>query len=69
MTLDELREFAAAMNIQSVSKFKKKKDLIRTIQLEEGNNDCYLRIPECQNKKCAWYEDCVVNPPSTDADE
>jgi hypothetical protein len=66
MTFDELREFAAALNIQSVGKFKEKKDLIRTIQLAEGNVDCFLKIPNCQNKKCAWFEDCIIDPTSTD---
>lgn len=59
MEMDEIREFAKALGIQSVSKYKKKEDLIHTIQLAEGNQDCFRRIPDCTLGKCAWYEDCV----------
>lgn len=59
MEMDEIREFAKALGIQSVSKYKKKEDLIHTIQLAEGNHDCFRRIPDCALEKCAWYEDCV----------
>ncbi len=59
MDMDEIREFAKALGIQSVSKFTNKEDLIRTIQLSEGNQDCFKRIPGCTEKTCTWYVDCI----------
>lgn len=59
MTLDEIREIAKAMGIQSVQKYEKKEDLIWTIQLAEGFTDCYLRIPDCANEKCLWFDNCI----------
>ena len=59
MTIDEIREIAQTMGIQSVQKYEKKEDLIWTIQLAEGYTDCYLRIPDCTNEKCAWFDNCI----------
>lgn len=59
MTLDEIREIASSLGIQSVHKFDQKDDLIRTIQLAEGHSDCFRRIPGCANEKCAWIDDCI----------
>ncbi len=59
MTMDELREFATALGIQSVNKFENKEDLVRTIQLAEGYNDCFRRSKDCPDEKCAWYDDCI----------
>ncbi len=58
MTMDEIREFARALEIQSVSVFDNKEDLIRTIQLAEGHSDCFGRMPDCSETSCTWYEDC-----------
>lgn len=59
MTLDDIREIAKIMGIQSVQKYDKKEDLIWTIQIAEGFTDCYLRIPDCTNEKCAWFDNCI----------
>ncbi|MDH5542974.1 MAG: Rho termination factor N-terminal domain-containing protein [Nitrospinota bacterium] len=61
MKMEEIREFAKTLGIQSVSKFTKKDDLIRTIQLAEGNEDCFRRDVgyNCQRTNCLWYVDCV----------
>ncbi len=59
MNMDEIREMAKVLDIQSVSKFKNKEDLIRTIQLAEGNQDCFKREQDCGQTNCAWYQDCV----------
>jgi hypothetical protein len=39
---------------------KKKLDLIREIQLAEGNRDCYNRNESktCGQAGCAWRSDC-----------
>jgi hypothetical protein len=41
----------------------KKADLIRTIQLKEGNFDCYgtATIGECDQAQCAWRKDCFIH--------
>lgn len=59
LTMEEIREYAKALGISSVSKFKKKEDLIHTIQLAEGNTDCFYKIPDCALNNCKWHEDCV----------
>lgn len=64
MTLDEIREFAKVLGIQSLHKFENKEDLIRTIQLAEGYSDCFRRIPGCAKEKCAWFDDCITHPES-----
>jgi hypothetical protein len=64
--MDEIREIAKALGIQSLHKFKKKEDLIRTIQLAEGYSDCFRRWPDCKNEKCAWFDDCIKSPDSQD---
>lgn len=61
MNIDDVREIAQAMGIQSVQKYEKKEDLIWTIQLAEGFTDCFHRIPDCTNEKCAWFDDCIRN--------
>ena len=66
MTMDELREFAKALGIQSVHKYENKEDLVRTIQLAEGYGDCFRRIHDCTNEKCAWFDDCIRNRNSRD---
>lgn len=58
-SMDEVREFARAVGIQSVDKFIDMEDLVRTIQLAEGSDDCFRRDPECAEKQCLWYEECL----------
>jgi len=59
MMIKEIREYAKALGINSVAKFKKKEDLIHTIQLKEGNADCFNKIPDCALTNCKWYKDCI----------
>ena len=39
----------------------KKTDLIRTIQVEEGNYQCYATegVFSCGQMNCLWREDCL----------
>ncbi len=57
-TMDEVKEYARALGIKSLSKYKKKGDLIHTIQLTEGNTDCFGTIPDCTLDRCKWFGDC-----------
>ncbi len=37
----------------------KKDDLIRNIQVQEGNNPCYKsEPPSCDQYACLWRDDC-----------
>ena len=59
------------MNIKEINKIAKnrgvkigklnKSSLIRTIQLEEGNFDCYGTAfdGECDQHQCSWRADCL----------
>ncbi len=40
---------------------KNKNDLIHTIQVQEGNSDCFKSeiAPVCGLEDCLWREDCV----------
>ena len=58
-SMDEIREFAKVFGIQSVDKFDDMEYLVRTIQLAEGNFDCFRRESECAEKQYLWYEECL----------
>lgn len=59
------------MNIKEITSIAKsrgikpgklnKSSLIRTIQLEEGNFDCYGTAydGECDQQQCSWRNDCL----------
>ena len=57
-TIEELREYAAALGINSVSKFRGKKELILTIRLTEGFDECFYSASSCVMNKCKWFADC-----------
>lgn len=58
MKLEEIKEIAKQHNIK-VGKLKKA-ELIRAIQLAEGNDACFDngRSGECGQSACLWREDC-----------
>jgi len=58
MKLDEIKEIAKQHNIKSVR--VKKADLVRAIQLAEGNDQCFDsgNATDCGQEKCLWREDC-----------
>lgn len=59
MKIDEIKEIAKQYNIK-VGKAKKA-DLVRAIQLAEGNLQCFdsSSSGECGQEECTWREDCV----------
>ena len=59
MKVDEIRTTAKEMGIK-VARMKKA-DLIRSIQIAEGNNDCYGKAVDnrCDQTACLWREDCL----------
>jgi len=58
MNIDQVRNIAKQRNIKS--NHLSKSDLIRTIQSEEGNFNCFATAHngECDQVNCIWREDC-----------
>ncbi|MBI3582238.1 MAG: hypothetical protein HY098_09245 [Nitrospinae bacterium] len=61
LAIDEIKEYAKSLGINTVSKIKKKDTLIHAIQLAEGNTDCFKKIPDCTLTNCKWFGDCILN--------
>ena len=59
MKVTQIREIARELKIKNYSRMRKD-DLIRAIQVAEGNTDCFKRIPGCGEKGCLWREDCQI---------
>jgi hypothetical protein len=59
MKMIEIRDKAKNMGI--TTKNVKKVDLIRKIQVEEGNQPCFQsKNADCGQTACCWREDCLV---------
>jgi hypothetical protein len=58
MKIQEVREIAKQRDIRTAN--MKKVDIIRTIQREEGNSDCYNTgySDHCGQDACCWRDDC-----------
>jgi len=61
MNLQNVREKAKAIGIKT-SKMSKM-NLIRSIQLSEGNFSCFATASngECDQMECIWREDCFAS--------
>jgi hypothetical protein len=59
MNMQEIRAFAKSRKIDYVG--LSKIDIIRKVQLKEGNFDCYGTAfdGECDQVNCTWREDCI----------
>ncbi len=60
MKLQEIRELAQRRGIE-VRRMKKKMDIVRAIQKDEGNDECFMteRASVCDQTGCLWIEDCT----------
>ncbi|MDO8464242.1 MAG: SAP domain-containing protein [Gallionella sp.] len=60
MKMEELRNIAKSHGIKP-SQFSKT-ELIKYIQADEGNFDCYATAynGECDQGNCLWREDCLT---------
>lgn len=60
MKLTEIRTVAKSQNINPGK--LSKSDLIKTIQIHEGNFDCFATAHsgECDQGGCGWREDCFA---------
>ena len=58
MKLDEIKEIAKRHDIKAGK--MKKAELVRSIQLAEGNAACFEtgQASECGQAKCLWRADC-----------
>jgi len=58
MKLEEIKEIAKQHNIK-VGKLKKA-ELVRAIQMAEGNDACFEsgRSADCGQQACLWRSDC-----------
>jgi len=59
MKLEEIKEIAKQYNIRTGK--TKKSDLVRTIQFNEGNEQCFDsgKAMLCGQDTCLWREDCA----------
>ena len=58
MKLQEVKKIAKTMGMETVKVTKE--ELIRAIQVEEGNVPCFGtgRVTECGQQSCLWRDDC-----------
>lgn len=58
MKMQEVRDIAKKMRIKTAN--MRKADVIRTVQMAEGNDDCFgLGAEKCGQTECLWREDCA----------
>jgi hypothetical protein len=59
MKMQELREIAKKRGIKTAN--MKKTDIIRAIQRDESNADCYStgNVDKCGQTECLWITDCA----------
>jgi hypothetical protein len=59
MNFNEIKRIAKGMGINTFG--MKKADVVRAIQPEENNIDCYAtqRVDICNEKACLWRNDCI----------
>ncbi len=59
MRLSEVEKKAKNMGIKDTWKYSKK-ELIKAIQRQEGNNQCFNTVKSgCPELACCWREDCL----------
>lgn len=58
MNMNEIRHIAKGLGLKPGKLGKV--DLVRKIQLVEGNTDCFatMQSRECNQLNCLWREDC-----------
>ncbi len=57
MKIQEIRKLAKNWGVDA-RVGRSKQDIIRDIQMKEGNTPCYHSTNECGND-CLWKEDCL----------
>jgi uncharacterized Zn ribbon protein len=57
MKVTDIRTMARDLGVKNYSRLNKG-DLIRGIQVAEGNSPCYQQIVDCRVNDCLWRPDC-----------
>jgi hypothetical protein len=57
VTKKELAEKAVGLGLRGISKLRKL-ELIHSIQVAEGNTDCFSRILNCAVTPCLYQAEC-----------
>jgi len=57
MKIQEIRQIAKGLGLKAGAS-KSKQDLIRDIQIAEGNAPCFKNISDCGIMNCLWRDDC-----------
>jgi len=57
VTKKELLEKASEIGLKGVTKLRKP-ELIHSIQIAEGNTDCFTRISNCAVSPCLYRSEC-----------
>ena len=61
MNMQEIRALARERGLKTGN--IKKADLVRVIQRDEGNFDCFGRAAGgCDQQQCLWRADCLPSP-------
>lgn len=61
MRLEQIRTIAKSNGIHTSKRTKT--ELIKSVQLKEGNFDCFgtAATGECDQSGCSWREDCFAS--------
>lgn len=64
MTVNEIRDRAQILGLTLPARMRKG-EMIRSIQREEGNQDCFGAVwrASCPWSDCCWRSDCNVTTP------
>jgi len=58
LTKKTLTDMARNLAIKNAAKTRKE-ELIHAIQIAEGNNSCFRRIPNCAISPCLFRGECI----------
>jgi len=60
MNIQEIRKIAKTWGVD-VQVRRKKEDIIRDIQINEGYSPCFHTKDTCNENECLWKKDCTNN--------
>ena len=63
MKVTDIRTKAKDLGVKNIARLNKK-DLIKAVQIAEGNSPCYQEIVDCRIMDCLWREECQPPPKS-----
>ena len=57
--LQQIQKMARSNGLSNINKMKKA-ELIRAVQVAEGNSPCFQRISACGQMDCLFRGDCLI---------